>query len=292
MKPVKFYLVHYNRPDFIQLQVDAFRTFCKDPEVELIVVNTGHTAQERELVASAAKQHNLRVVEYIPKMPSHTAHGEILNHIWSHIKKDKGCYSTIIDGDMFPVREFSVTEFLEPNKVFAGRKEQRDFLWHYINPGLFMVNVDNVTDPESFTFTNEFLRGGSGDNGTALDCGGPMYKYFQKYPEDKERTKGMANSWVMTTKNKNLHLLPAEILAEYEEAFCFEILGDTFFHYCRSSNWNRADGGHHARKTALVNKVVYGAISKKFTFEKTGFMVADTTHWGWGDWLNGKGSWE
>lgn len=293
MKPVKYYVLHYNRPDFIRLQVDSFRKFCKDEQWEMIIINTGHTAQERKVIKEVCDIFQLPVVDVVPTMAAHTAHGEILGRVFhDYVKKDKGYHSIIIDGDMFPICDFTAAQFLEPDVTFAGRKEQRDHLWHYINPGLLMVNVDNITNIDEFRFSTPEQRGGTGDNGTTLDCGGQMYKYFQQYPEDKRRVNGMNHSWVITTANKNLHVLPPEILAEYDEQYCLEILGDTFFHYCRSSNWNQATHEHHQKKTALVQKAVYGAIAGKIVFPKTGFMAQEDTHWGWGNWLAGNGSWK
>lgn len=278
-KITKIYSIHCNRPDFIRMQHDSFCHWMKSP-YELIIVNNADDIEAKNNITYEAQRFGLKVLyTKSPRNIPGFKHADSMNQVWQHIcRNEQEHYVMIIDGDVFAIGEFSTEKYLE-GAVMAGVKQQREYLWHWLSPVVMVFDLCKMPNPETIDW-----EGGAAPNGTRMDTGGNLYYYFVQHPEIKENVKWMYHTWHINSQNKNLHVLPDNLLG-YQEHWSFEIYGDVFLHYCRSSNWDGQNIEYHLAKTKFTSLFVYGCISGKIKAKKLNYKISNDEYFGWGKWL-------
>jgi len=188
-------------------------------------------------------------------------------------KDQESQYSIIIDSDMFPVRQLSVDKFMA-DAALAGLPQRRGHV-RYIWNGIVLWNHRRMLDWDQVSFHCSGCRGinpyfrqelwwGNQIEGQVVDVGGAMYFYLRDHPRLK--VKYLVSTHHITTQRKNLQALPANILAEYQNEFRFELIEQIFFHYGRGSNWDNNSPTYHQRKSALMEKFLQCALYDQLSF--------------------------
>lgn len=281
IKPVKIYSVHYNRPDFIILQADSLKSHMVDP-YEFIVVNNARESQIREQINKTATELGLKTIQTYSSTPAHLPgkhHADSLNHVWRNYSvKQSGNYVMILDGDCFLIHKFSVNDFMKDGVPLSGPKQHRQHKYEYLTPTVIIADIDLLPEPEIINWEGIHL------NGVALDTGGGLHLYLEKYSEIKKKTKGMHTTWHIKPENNNMHCLPDQLLKNYDPTFNIEFFNNEFLHYCRSSNWDNCTPAHHKLKSDFVFNFVYRTFDGRSIIAKThNFQTQETNYFGWKD---------
>lgn len=246
---IKIYTYPDKRPDFILRQNISLKKFLKD-DFEHIVINNGSTNELRIEIEKISKENN--ITHFFVENPNHNnptiaCSYPINQSLYRFIKKEKNAnISVIIDSDMFFLKEFSISEYLGDNEIAAIKQIRGNV--NYIWNGIVFINHKTIKNIKDLDFNHDVI------NGNITDVGGNMYYYFKNNPECK--LKNILHTSHIHPKNKNLKVLPAEILCEYDVDFCIELIEGAIFHYGRGSNWDGMPVDYHKNKTIFLDKVL------------------------------------
>jgi len=282
---VVMYSVVYNRPEFIQVQMDSFRHFFKDP-FELIIVNNASAADMERRVNEESSKLSLKTIRTIvdPNALDGHKHQRCLNSVLQTHVYDEKRPVLMMDGDFFLIAPFSINDFME-NFQICGAKQKRGKYKYLIANFLmlkpFMLPNVNTLKLDGVCILDDQRAGtcwaDRHPNSTPLDSGGELYFYFKNNPN--VQVKGIFHSGNIRKENNNLHILPEEIRSQYDD-FNFEIYGNEFLHYCRSSNWDHCTPQHHIDKANLMRKFIYGAIDGSIKIVAHNYQT-DSELFGW-----------
>jgi hypothetical protein len=155
---MKLYSIHFNRPDFVEIQYNQ----SKKSNYELVVVNNGRNKD----ITDVCNRLGIELIEIdnIGKGNPSLSHGSAINQI-----KDKIDYSKdwgLIDHDLFIVKQIDMLDY----DIITWKQlniPDKPYMW----PGFLLckagVNLSNVD-----------FRPGVGVGG---DTGSDTYKYINKY---------------------------------------------------------------------------------------------------------------
>ena len=236
MSKVIIYSTHYIKPEFIELQHDQFKKYCKD-QYELVIVNNGKDEQLENEIRNECIRLKLRCIDFeknpnVPLFCSQHHTVSLENVLVNHIKKDETKNLTVIlDNDVFAFREFSFIDIMNGKKV-AGLYQQRSYggIEHEYLASIFMAFYNDV-DMSDFSFFN-----GIGDTG----CG--TFILVKRYESEfvKHTAAIDIEKDFVFTDNKKQH--------PYLEKYRSQIIHDCFIHYYRGSNWSESDPNYHEEK--------------------------------------------
>lgn len=247
---IKIYTYPDKRFDFIKLQFESLKQFCKD-EFELIIMNNGSSNERISQIESEAKSLNL--MHHFIENPNHSdptiACAYPINQTLNKfIKKEKNAIlSIIMDSDMFMIQPFSFINFIEDYEISAVKQKRGDNV-KYIWNGIVIINHKTIQHLDELDFGYQII------NGQHTDVGGNTHFFFQKYPNTK--LKNILHTSHIHPKNKNLKVLPKDLLLEYDIDFCCELYANSIFHYGRGSNWDGMPQNYHELKTEFLHKVI------------------------------------
>lgn len=164
----------------------------------------------------------------------------------------------ILDADMFPIREFSLTEMLEGKEIAGVWQERRGgFPWYrrirYLWNGLLVVDVGALPDKPNFS-----MECGRVSN-VPTDVGGHLHHYFTRNPGVRVRPIRHYSSgqW---GRQEEPEWLPDAVrgflrsdVKNVEGRYYAEIYDDRFFHFRAGGNWDGMDGAKFkARQMEII----------------------------------------
>lgn len=277
MKKTIIYSVHCNRPDFISWQVQTFTKWFSTP-FEFVVVNNADEPQYRASIDEIALANSCRVLNTKSErsLPGHK-HADALKQLWKDACQNKEHFVMIIDGDVFMIGGFNIKEHLSGHAM-SGCKQQREYKWHWLTPVVMVFDMEKLPEPETIDW-----EGGAAPDGTRMDVAGNLFYYLEKHPEVKEAVRDLGHTWHIKNDNKNLHILPDEIVSDYKENWNLEIFGKVFLHYCRSSNWDGQSQSHHLEKTYFVGKFLSKTLNDEIAAKDIEVFCDNDTYFGWGE---------
>ncbi len=263
---IKIYTYPDKRFDFIKPQFESLKRFCKD-EFELIIMNNGSSKERISQIKSEAKVLNL--THYFIENSNHSnptiacAH-PINQTLDRFIKKEKNAdLSIIIDSDMFLIQPFSFLDFINDYEI-AGVKQKRGENINYIWNGIVIINHKTIKHLNELDFGFPII------NGIVTDVGGQTHFLFQKYPDIK--LKNILHTSHIHPKNKNLQVLPQELLDEYDVEFCVELYENSILHYGRGSNWDGMPSNYHELKTNFLKKCISKSIKSDIKWNEINYV--------------------
>ena len=232
MSRVKVYIVSYNKPEFISVQANGFKKYCKD-DYELIIVNNGIDPTYAGKIDIECAVNNLNSIK-VPKTctneycsQSHTQALEYVLNIAMRTDYSEGI-NVIMDNDVFPFREFSFEKLMNGN-LLGGMYQQRDE--HDYISAIFLM-MDRGLDLSDFSF-----YGGIGDTGAAVQFLMRKYRIVPEYIPHTAQID-IESDYIFTCEND----IP------YKENYRSQFIAGAFFHYYRGSNWSESDPEYHKKK--------------------------------------------
>lgn len=238
---IAFLIIGYNVSSFIEPQTKCIKRFCKDEQYDIIVVDN---SSSEVLRANLEKQCGVLDVKYFkiesdivkPKKidPSHD-HAFALRYAFNKFKNEYD-YIFFLDHDLFPIKEFSVAEFLKlntENKLIAAGLPQgsnKHFFW----AGCFLLNMRDVDLSLIGDFSPNYSLG--------LDTNGDTYKLLEVYNKDRfcffTEEFIMNNRFLNIISNKQDEMRQnngSDVNDPYKE---YQLIADgTFLHFRGSSNY-------------------------------------------------------
>lgn len=242
---------HCNRPDFLRIQLESLFRMCDDLET-VTVVNDGASLALREEIRRCCNDYSKVIHLSAPYSLDHSSAPSACSSVlqWAYdytvrlgIKGQVG----FIDSDMFPLRKFTVSEFLPTGKSFSALPQIRgsvDYVWN----GIFFVDFNTIISPESLNWSCGVVKGEN------VDCGGLMHHYLEKHGRDHihylRHTSHMSKEQILS-----LQVCPYKLRDTYDVSYRMEVFENTFLHYGRASNWETqwlSPQDFNKRKTAYM----------------------------------------
>lgn len=279
-KKITIYSFHYNRPDFVKLQHEAFRHFLKEfSEVRFVVVNNATDNSLKQEIIRTSSECGFDIITTniapTPGLPG-LHHAYAMNKIWQEHASKVGGYVIFMDGDLFPIKQFSVRHYMDYGSwIVAGAKQNRAGIYEYLTPILLIMDTDQMPDKQSINWVGVHV------DGVALDTGGGFYDYLNNHSEIKKKTKSMKFTWHIKSANNNLDVLPSYIKTIYTDDFVFEMFTDSFLHYCRSSNWDGMPSDYHQAKTLVLKEFIEKTMDGSIIMEDYEQPKLPTEYFGW-----------
>lgn len=280
----------YNRPDFIKTQYLSFKKFLKDP-YKFVVFNDSRDDLLSKQIESICQELAIECFRIPPEThdKNNKAYSvgvdESIHYSLETVGYDHDGIVMIIDSDMFLVRDFNVTEYMEDYDLAAvpQRRHHLNYIWN----GLMFMNMNTLPDKKSLNFSSGWV-----DN-IVTDTGGHTYYYLRSHPT--LRLNNIKQYFFYQSKllcdvcfqagvageNKPfcVHNKPsaytkdnlikegfdnkaiAFLLKPSEFYFDYFLAGGYFFHYRAGGNWNNLSREYHARKTAFIEEYLNNVVS-------------------------------
>jgi len=272
------------------MQHRAFEAFLDD-EYTFVVFNDATNQQLADQIKNACDTLHITCIRvpqeihtrpYLPRAPrdnlqlaSHR-HANCIQYSLDTIGFDHNGPVLILDSDMFLIRPFSITQYMENRDIAAVIKRVPNDVY-YLCPVLCFLSMDKLPNKRELNFNagviNEFL----------CDSGGWTYHYLIKHPEliidhingcfsyqlflaDKHmrrKADSLETTPIATRKAfyTNLGFKEPEIAFLLKGPDSFEFyLDHNFIHYRDGSNYGKQSQEYHQTKMLLVNELINDAI--------------------------------
>jgi hypothetical protein len=238
---IQIFIFTFNRPDFLETQVECLRKNIKNNNYEINVICNYRTPDYLDQFKLICKNNNLNFYEHNSPEGNYTPsyyHGECLNWTYQNIILTKHLEDCVLmlDHDMFLLEEFDILEYLNYYD-FSGLLQSRSNV-NYVWPGLLFLNMESLN-----RFELNFLP--ITINGITLDSGGGTYKLFDNF------------------KFKPYEVVYPDLfedvdLKNIESDYGFELhLEEKFLHYRNACFWNNQfEVSKNTKKDEVLNRVL------------------------------------
>lgn len=269
----------FNRPDFIEIHYKTFKKFLKD-DYEYVVFNDAKDQKLcDDIVRKCAKLKIkcIRIPQHIhTSLEASVRTADAIQYSLEKLGFDHEGIVCIIDSDMFLIKDFSITNYLEDYQL-AAAPQQRGHVYYMWN-GLMFFNMNILPDKKQLNFNCGFI------DGFLTDTGGATYFYFNEHPnlnffkhnpdltireEDGLGTCNFPVEYDPEIDFKSIgheHIMHWNGLSVEQEKFegiryLFNFhpdniefyLDHTFLHYRSGGNWDNKSSEYHNRKTLILN---------------------------------------
>lgn len=195
---VRIYTFAHNRPDFIPIQYETFKKYIKD-DFEFIVFNNekpgshgGYNPLRKEEIFKVCEDYGIECIDVrldddlrILNNQEQFRNGAYTNgntacsypFTWAwknYVVKDTNI-AVLIDSDMFLCKDVSFNEIMKDHNFAYVPSYRNDCTLKYTWNGLVFVKPQEIPNPEEMSWGCGYV------NGTAVDVGGEVYYYLQKY---------------------------------------------------------------------------------------------------------------
>lgn len=204
---VKIYSIHYNKPEYIEIQKKLFDKFINF-EYNFIVINNAFDSYLKDEIERQCEELEIKCIicdNQIEKMSSNS-HQNSFKYIISDIKDDESFL--IVDHDLFLISDLNIKYFDNCDLLYLPQtRNDIEYPW----PGL--IYFRNLNDKDSISFNSGII------NGNPCDTGGELYYYIQN------------------SKNINIKKIKEEYV--YIDTDKVSILDSIFLHLIGGSGWNK-----------------------------------------------------
>lgn len=263
------------RPDFIEWQAATLKYFMRD-EYRYFVFNNAYN--NRRKISDACAAHGAVCIDLPYLAMDHSnpnaACAAPLNWAWKNVIVpsfgNEACL--IIDSDMFLVHPLTCTYISATKAVrewglpLMGVKQRRGHV-KYIWNGIIKATRPHFLKELDFNYGEV--------DGVLTDVGGFTHHFLEKEPDWRRRFGNITHTSHIHPKNNNLHVLPVELLKDYDHEFCMELYDYTFLHYGRGSNWDNQNEDYHTRKTEFLKRALTMAMNKTIKFERYDYVFSE-----------------
>lgn len=236
-----FYVIYYNKPDFIKFQYDLIRKYCTD-DYEYIIVNNGKDNEKAKIITDFCTKNKIREVQtYQFRLPKVYDHTRVLKYVYKELlSKDNSDFRVIMDQDIFPYGKFNIGEIIKDNDI-AGIKLGNPP--HYVC-SFIMIHGKNLD------LSNINIRPESAQD-ASMWTWGIEKKYKVKWIN--HTTQGYREIYYIF---RNIPVIIEKYKEIDNKKITFQIIENNFLHYWQGSEWNNHDKIFHAEKFDFIKFVI------------------------------------
>ena len=172
---ITIFTLYSNRPDFIKLQKECFRSHLKDEFRWIVANNNGYPFDKSFAIEEECLEEGVECIR-IDHFPQSKEVSRLvvdsLNFLWQNKIKDTKGLVVIMDSDLFLTKDVSFAELLKDHDMFFCPNYTDGLIWPW--PGLMGFDMDKVA-VEDVSF--ELLK----INDKYADVGSNLNTYIQKH---------------------------------------------------------------------------------------------------------------
>lgn len=202
---MKIYSIHYNKPEYIEIQLNTIKKFVNFP-YEFIIVDNSINFDIKNQIREITNQLNLKYIDCNNSISgmSSISHQNSFNYLLNDVKE--GDTIMIIDHDLFLYNYLTVNYYNEYDMVILPQvRGNITYPW----PGMIIFN--NIKNKSQISFTSGMIEE------EPCDTGANLYYYI---------------------KNNNLKIKNVNESYFNNGEFLSSNLDDIFIHLISGSNWN------------------------------------------------------
>lgn len=222
----------YSRPDFITLQKKLFEKFLDD-DYEFVVFNDAQTESMANLIETVCKENELLCIRipqdihtlpYLPRLPeeslqqSNVRHANCVQFSLDVLGFDHLGIVFIVDSDMFLLRNFSISHYMEPKDIAAFTKTAPGNIF-CLCPALTILNMPKLPDVRTLNFNCGRIYG------FLVDSGGWTHYYLKDHSEVKVTSVTTLYSQELFLADTHTHTPANESLSNQEKIDVYKKLG-------------------------------------------------------------------
>lgn len=288
----------YNRPDFIETQDATFKKFLKEP-YRYVVFNDSRDekiCKEIERICKKLELECIRIPQDIHDKPYLARNGEphqtpsvrtaeAIQYSLDTLGFDHDDIVMIIDSDMFLVRDFVISDYMDGIDLAAvpQRRSHVQYIWN----GIVFLNMKTMPNKRSFNFNCGWV------DGVVTDTGGHTYYYLRAQPTlrfkpvkqyciydatlacETCQQAAALNGDSSCVHQDARHYTELDLIKNHFDKksrdfllkhppypFEFFVEGGIFFHYRAGGNWNNQSSDYHARKTQFITNYMDDVLGK------------------------------
>lgn len=274
----------FNRPDFIDLQIQTFEAFLED-EYELVVFNDANDSSMEQAINLMCERHGIRVF----RVPQHLhfrpgresaghRHMDGVQYALDLIGYDYNGIVALIDSDAFLIKPFSIERYMS-GKDIAGKIEGRtngSIRVRHLSPVLAFMDMRTLPNKRSFTFEGGYIHG------LACDVGAHTYYYLKNNPNVSadffqslrvfflklgigchQCSNFSCAECVWHLIDKGFDDSMIQFVQECPDDNMEFVLNHHFMHYRCGSNWNHKPSAYHQQKTNALYAFINNVLQKR-----------------------------
>lgn len=211
---MKYYSIHFNRPDFVEIQYNL----SKKVGYDLVIVNNGRNKSIKDI----SEKLNVEYIETDNIGKNSMSHGNSINQILPKINMNKEW--GLLDHDMFIIENIDFTDF-EITSIKCDNIKDKPYLW----PGMIIckggVDISNIDFKPGVS-----IKGDTG-SGTNLIVDNFKIKWCEKKYIGVKNKLMIQNSTIITK-----HMIDQKVIG---------------YHYLNGSNWTEGDGIENKNKLLM-----------------------------------------
>lgn len=238
---IEIYSIHYNKPEYIKLQLDSFKKFI-DIDFDFYVIDNSVDVNIRKKIKSECDQNNVHYLFTNNKTP----HGP-MTYGWSHIfgmdffknrlLNSNSKYVFLVEHDIFFSSPYSNISSLVENNAICGVSQNREHIV-YLHPGILLFNKELANELDTLDLRGDVRENDGRLNidldGVSVDTGGQTYKYIKKNEGKVSFIDKYVNAYLEEPKENHV-----------------------FYHMVRGSNWNNTEDNINGLKLEKIKKIIY-----------------------------------
>lgn len=264
---ISIYVVQYNKPEFMKLQYNLIKRYCKD-DYEYIIVNNGKNEDYVKEFHDFCITNNIREIQTFQDRISNTQdHSRALKYLFDKfLSLDKSDFRVVMDHDIFPFADFSIADIMGDYEIGGLKLGYYPF---YISSFIIIfnknVNLYNVP-------VNIFA-----EQDATMWTYGIASKYRIKWLN--HTTQGYREIYYIFKD------IP-DIIKEYKKLnnknITFQIIESNLLHYWQGSEWNNHSNEFHKKKLDFIKYLIDNIEVEKIRLDNNVFYTEAIIH----EWLN------
>lgn len=228
---LEIYSIHYNKPEYLQLQIDSFKKFI-NIDYKFIVIDNSIDESISKRIKIICENNNLEYIYSNNKVihgPQYYGWSHIhgLNLFKDNLLKASNNYIMLIEHDIFLCNNLdSMFERISNNSI-CGVYQNRGHI-NYLHPGLLFFNKLMCDKLDEIDFLGGHVEG------IHVDVGGQTHNYI---------------------KRENIK---TEYIDEFVSSGLDEILKiNIFYHMVDGSNWSNKSSEINTIKLNKIKNIIY-----------------------------------
>jgi len=247
----------HSRPDFIRLHIKTFDAFLKEPYRYVVFNDAPNPAMSSQIEQTCRELHVqcFRVPPHKPnRQDAGARHCDGIRFSLDKIGLNYKGIVMIVDADMFLIKPFSATEYMQEYDFAGGFQFRSNDLTKvvYTSPCLVFMNMPKLPNKNTLSFEGGHIQS------LPCDVGGQTYHYLRNDPSVKMK---FYTALTTDTLQKDRSLLQKEyyddtsinFILNIKWPYGMEFHGDGYFlhYYAGGSNWPRYDQKFLAEKISF-----------------------------------------
>lgn len=255
---VSFYVVQYNKPEFMKLQYSLINTYCNN-EFEYIIVNNAKDEANSKIFHDFCVTNNIREIQtFQDRIPTAQDHSRCLKYIFdNYISSDESDFRIVLDHDMFPYWYFDIGKLMDSYDI-GGIKLGHPpyYLSSFIL--IFSKNVDLNNVPIDIYNQQDATMWTYGIN-------------------NKYKIKWLKHTAQGNREIRYIFKNSPTILNNYtNEKITFQFMEQNWLHYWQGSGWNNNNPDFHKEKLTFIKLIINNVEVNKLLLDNNIFYEKAT----------------